>query len=158
VKNSLKRFAILCIAFYFVLNLSQMQLRRNGQVVLNILNNYHNITSISLEYNSTVFWFYGENLEPAREYLNPLRGGFTDTHVYDISLPSGVEFARVRYYIEDMLLFSATISEVPHGIREAFLVIGTNNSTALVALFIDGTSLMGVTNNVVLSVRDLISF
>jgi len=137
---------------------SQITTRRNSQTFYNISAGFRNVTHISLEYNSDIFWFYGENLALVENFFNPFdRRGIEDVRRNDIDLTGGDISVRMRYYIEDTLLFSATIAEVPPRTQRASTIINTDGEVILSGFFIDGTTLRSYSIFVMLNIGDLIS-
>jgi len=130
--------------------------RRNSQVSYSINAALLNVTHISLEYNSDIFWFYGENLALAKNYFTPGRW-FINIRRNDRDVLGGTVSARVRYYNEDTFLFSATIFEVPPRTQSASVIINTDGDVILSGFFIDGTTLRSPSTFIVLNIGDLIS-
>ena len=149
-------FALL-IVLYFVLTSSRRAERTDNRMARDILNGYHNVTKISMEYNDNIFWFSGDNLEPVKTLLNPLLGRF----IYGVNtdVTDGAVSARFRHYVEDKLLFSSTISEAPFGTQRSFSVVHSDDSVVLFsAVFIDGTRLItSIYSSGSLSILHLIS-
>jgi len=123
-----------------------------------ILNSYHLVTDIYLEYSSTTYHFYGESLEPAKSYLSLLSGGFSgDKILHEMDVNDGAVFAKVWYYIDDTLLFSITILGVAHGVSGAFIVEKTTGSRSFATAYVDGTDLRVVINSRRLNINNLVS-
>jgi hypothetical protein len=147
--------AIVLAAFF--LAPSQVLARRNSQATVNIVNGFHDVTRISVEYNSDIHWFYGSSLEYAKNQLNPLYGGFTKLDTQDVAFADDTVSARVRFYVEDNLLFSAIIADWPRHIRGGFMVTTTDGSRWS-ALFIDDTTLIGAQGRRALNLAELLYF
>jgi len=131
-----------------------------------IVNRYHLVTDIYLEYNSTTYHFYGESLEPARSYLSLLLGDdySEDWIPFEMIADDGAVFAdegavlaKVWYYIGDTLLFSITISEAVPTALGLFIVEKTTGSRIFATAYVDGTNLRVVINSRRLNINNLVS-
>ena len=138
---------------------SQRESRRETQAILNILNGYTNVTKISIKYNDTIFLFYGDNLEPIKEQLYPLSRGHGRASAHGIDLSSSDAYVRIRYYVYDDLLFSATIAEIPFdtNIHGSLTFIGGDDTIISSAMFIDDTNITGSLNTILLDINSIIS-
>jgi len=147
------------------LDAPQRASRRENRLIASIFNYYHLVTNIYLDYNNNTFRFYGESLEAAKEYLelSPMGSGARYTTCtancgHCVTLREDI-FARVRFYIEDELLFSITVTSMPPEatILEATIIETTNPSHVFAVLRIDNTLTRGSLVQNRLSIIDLIA-